>query len=50
MRGVTGQEDPPDPPPVGDAHVVAVDHGAQDFHMVLGDALFVQDLPHGLVA
>ena len=45
MRGVAGQEDPPHPPSVGDADVVAVDHGPQDLDVFGGDALVVEHLP-----
>ena len=49
VRGIAGQEDPAYPPSVGDADVVAVDHGAQNLDVLLGDALIVQHLPNRVV-
>ena len=45
VRGVAGEEDAAEAPAVGDANVVAVDHGPQDLDVFGGDALIVQDLP-----
>src|SRR6476660_3663742 len=50
VRGVAGQENASGAPPVGDAHVVAVDHGPQNFDVFGGDALVAQDLPNRLLA
>ena len=35
VRGIAGQEDSAHPPAVGDAHVVAVDHGPQDLDVLV---------------
>lgn len=49
VRGIPGQKYPPRPPPVGDADVVAIDHGPQDLDVSGGDALVAQDLPNLLI-
>ena len=45
MCGVAGQENPADPPSVGAADVVAVDHRPQNFDVLRGDALSVENFP-----
>ena len=49
MGGIAGKKYPSHPPAVGDADVVAVDHGAQYLDVFLRDALVVKELPHRLV-
>ncbi len=50
VRGISGEEDPSHPPALGDADVVAVDHGAQDLDVFSGDTLIAQNLPDRLFA
>src|SRR5262249_54013892 len=38
MCGIPGKEYAADPPPLGDADMMAVDHRAEDLHMFVGDA------------
>ena len=49
MGGVAGQEHPPDPPPVGEADVVAVAREADDRDVRRCDSLVAQDLPDGFL-
>jgi hypothetical protein len=48
--GVAGEEDTAHPPSVGDADVMAVDHGPQDLDVFVSDALIVENLPNVLFA